>query len=434
MLVARAFVRARLRWRLRGAALERYQDRRARSIVAYTRRHSPFYRAHWQDHDTREWQTLPMVDKRAMMAHFDTFNTRGIRRAEAMEVGLRAERSGDFRPTIAGLTVGLSSGTSGHRGLFLASWWEQAGWAGTILARILHGVAPRRLRVAFFLRSNSNLYEQVGGRLIELRYFNLMTPLDEVVEALNQQQPEIVVGPPSLLGMVAERQTRGALRIRPSRLVSVAEVLEPQDCERIEAAFAAPVHQIYQCTEGLLAVSCVMRALHIQEDLVALQMEPISDGDGERVTPIVTDLWRRTQPIIRYRLNDVLQLDPRPCACGSGFRVIRAIEGRCDDVCYFDASDGGARPVFPDTIRRMILLASSEIEDYQGVQERHGHLRIQLLLAPGARMDHVATAVRESIATTLAKHDCRAEEVAIEEGLVTLAPGAKRRRIMRTAD
>src|SRR2546423_12364179 len=115
-------------------------------------------------------------------------------------------------------------------------------------------------------------------------------------------------------------------------MISVAEMLEPQGQEPLQETFNVPVHQIYQCPEGLLAVSCADGSIHIQEDLVALQFEPVSNGDDRRFIPIVTDLWRRTQPIIRYRLNDILQLDPALCPCGSSFRVIQSIEGRCDDL------------------------------------------------------------------------------------------------------
>jgi phenylacetate-coenzyme A ligase PaaK-like adenylate-forming protein len=106
-----------------------------------------------------------------------------------------------------------------------------------------------------------------------------------------------------LLGALADELAQSRLRIHPQRLISVAETLEPQDRERLQGAFQAPVHEIYQCTEGLLAISCAHGSLHIQEDLVALQFEPLDDQGArlgaERVTPIVTDLWRRTQPIIR---------------------------------------------------------------------------------------------------------------------------------------
>ena len=424
------FARARWRWKhLRGAALERFQERHAQQIVAYAAQHSPFYRDHWAGHALLDWRTLPPVDKSQMMEHFDTFNTRGIKREQAMSIALAAERSRDFRPVLGNITVGLSSGTSGHRGLFLAGPWEQTAWAGTILARTLHQLPRRRLRVAFFLRSNSNLYEQVGGTLIRFRYFDLMLPLAEAVCALNDFRPDIIVGPPSLLGFLADAYKSGHLRARPGRLISVAEVLEPQDRQRLVAAFNAPVHQIYQCTEGLLAVSCARGSLHIQEDVVILQLEPLPGSNGERVMPVVTDIWRRTQPIIRYRLNDVLHLDSQPCSCGSAFRVIRAIEGRCDDICYFESFDGSARPFFPDTIRRMILLASPDIVDYQAVQEQCGQLRIHLSVARQVPFDTIAQAVAASVEATVAQYACRPARLSIEQGLEPLEAGVKRRRV-----
>ena len=431
-LIAWHFLRARWHWHwLHGQALEHYQDRRVQQMVAYTLQHSPFYRIHWAGHDPRDWRTLPTVDKQLMMEHFDTFTTCGITKDAAMEVALKAERSRDFSASLNGLTVGLSSGTSGHRGLFLASSSEQAAWAGTILSRTLHRLPRQRLRVAFFLRSNSNLYEQVGKGPIQFRYFDLMLPLIEAVAALNDFQPHILIGPPSLLGFLADAQRGRRLHIHPERLISVAEVLEAHDQTRLQEIFNAAVHQIYQCTEGLLAVSCARGSLHIQEDIVTLQFEPLPGGNGEHVMPIVTDLWRRTQPIIRYRLNDILQLDSVPCLCGSAFRVIRSIEGRSDDICYFESQIGGTRPFFPDTIRRMILLASPEITDYQVTQERCGELRIHLAVMPTASFSPVVQSVQNSIATTIAQYDCRPATVSVEQGLPALAPGVKRRRVLR---
>jgi phenylacetate-CoA ligase len=428
-LIVAHFAWARWRWRyLRGARLRRWQDRRARQVVTYAQQRSPFYRWHWAGHNTLGWRTLPTVNKRLMMDNFGRFNTRGVGKDEAMSVALRAETTRDFSPTVRGLTVGLSSGTSGHRGIFLANGLEQAAWAGTVLARTLHRLGPRRLRVAFFLRSNSNLYEKVGGLLVQFRFFDLMLPLDEAVSALNDYDPHIIVGPPSLLGLLAGEHGARRLRIDPERLVSVAEVLEPQDRDYIESVFRAPVHQIYQCTEGLIAVSCERGSLHVQEDIVALQLEPLP-GDGERATPIVTDLWRKTQPIIRYRLNDVLKMQGERCPCGSPYRVIQSIEGRCDDICHF-LTEASTRPFFPDTIRRMVLLASSEITGYLALQERPGHLRIHLEIPPASCFDKVANDVRESVNATVAQYNCLPAEVEIQHGLPLTSPGAKRRRVV----
>jgi phenylacetate-CoA ligase len=182
----------------------------------------------------------------------------------------------------------------------------------------------------------------------------------------------------------------------------------------------------------VIAATCTHGSLHIQEDIVAVQCEPLDSSPGEhaRVTPIVTDLWRTTQPIIRYRLNDVLQLGPA-CPCGSSFRVIRAIEGRCDDICYF-LDDHDERPFFPDTIRRMVLLADGTIDDYQAVQERPGQLRIHLQV-PDDRFAGAAAAVRESVNRIVAQYGCRPATVEIERGLCALPPGVKRRRVQRVS-
>jgi phenylacetate-CoA ligase len=381
-----------------------------------------------------------------------------------MQTALQAEESRDFRPALAGgLTVGLSSGTSGHRGLFLVSPQEQAAWAGVILARALRHVpwrALRRggLRLAFFLRSNSNLYEQTRSALLRFRYFDLMQPLETSVAALNDFQPEILIGPPLLLGLLAQEMDAGRLSIHPERLISVAEVLEAQDARRLEHAFQVCVEQIYQCTEGLMAVACAAGSLHVQEDLLAMQFEALGEvqpGEPPVYTPVVTDLWRTTQPIIRYRLNDVVALNDAPCACGSTFEVLARIEGRCDDICYFPPAAGGRlRPFFPDTIRRMILLAHPDIQDYLAVQDAPGRLCVYLSTRPivgadGVRPDgirpdaplapasfaHIAAAVHSRATEIVQGYGCVLDRTAagggieVIEGVPPLPAGVKRRRV-----
>lgn len=438
-VLLRSYLGARRRFQaLRGASLEAYRDERARALVAFAVRHSSFYRTHFAGHDLDQWQSLPTIDKATMMAGFDTFNTAGVRLDDAMAVALRAERERNFSPTVNGLTVGLSSGTSGHRGLFLVSPAEQLVWAGVVLARALPRLRWRGCRLAFFLRSNSNLYESLG-RWIDFRYFDLMMPIAEAVVALNACQPDLVVGPPALLCMLADARTRGELRIQPERLVSVAEVLEPQDEARIREAFGVSVHQVYQCTEGLLAISCSRGSLHVQEDVIALQLEPAAGQQGmeasgeseQRVTPIVTDLWRRTQPIIRYRLNDVLTMATEPCSCGSAFRVISRIEGRCDDICYFRQSNGTLRPFFPDTLRRMVLLSHPDIEDYQVYQEGPGRLRVHLQVGEEQDFAEIAASLRATVDESVARYGCQLPELQIERGLEPVEPREKRRRVRR---
>ena len=409
-------------------------------LIDGVRARSPFYRDLWRDLPATAWESFPTVDKRAMMMHFDRFNTVGVSHAAAMTVALDAERRRDFSGVVGGCTVGLSSGTSGHRGLFLVSPDEQTRWAGTILARAIPDLRPGH-RVAFFLRANSRLYEQTSS-VVQFRFFDLMQPLDDVVARLNALRPQLIVGPPSLLGLLADAKVQGRLHAAPSRVISVAEVLDPSDRAHLERIFQAGVGEVYQCTEGLIAVTCRFGALHVQEDVMLMQTEAIAPddvtsvlatfADAARVTPILTDLWRRAQPIVRYRLGDILQLDATPCACGSSWQRIAAIEGRQDDLCWFPRADETLRVVFPDAIRRMILLADARIVEYRVEQPAPGELHAFIDVRTPNDFPEIAARLRTTMHHALGEYGCRATSLTIHHGVPVSAAGAKRRRVVRT--
>ncbi|MBM7844725.1 F390 synthetase-related protein [Herpetosiphon giganteus] len=426
MLITSAyFGRARWRWRLNRQRLRDFQNTKAQQLIPWVAQHSAFYRQHWQGHDLRDWRNLPTVDKRLMMANFREFNTLQVPAAAAFDLAQQAEQERDFVPRLGDLTVGLSSGTSGHRGLFLLSPAEQLLWVGTILARTLHHIKPTK--IAFFLRANSNLYQQLGGRLIQFRYFDLTQALEPQLEMLNTYQPTIIVAPPALLLQLLAAAQNGALTHRPERMISVADALASDEQAQLSRFFGIPIEQIYQATEGLLAISCAHGSLHIQEDLVALDFEDLGQG---RVTPYVTDLWRRTQPIIRYRLNDVLRLSSQACSCGSSFTVIEQIEGRRDDICYFTAY-GQRQAMFPDSLRRAILLAHPAILEYQIIQPADDQLQITLTVANATDPTLISTAVEQQIQRQLAEYGCSAYHLSINFAAIDYGTLNKRRRVIR---
>ncbi len=427
LVTVRSFVAARKRWALRGADLVAFQEGRARATVQAAVRDCPYYGERFAGCAPEDWRTLPLTEKADLMGNFDRANNAGIGLDQAMSAALKAESDRDFQPTIRGYTVGLSSGTSGHRGLFLASPFEQAQWAGAVLARVLHGV-PWAVRVAFCLRSFSRLYAAVESPLLRMRYFDIATEANELATMLNRYDPNVLVGPPSLLRLLAERRTRGALRIRPRRVISVAEVLDPHDQTLIEAAFDVRVDQVYQCTEGFLAASCPHGSLHLQEDIVAVQEIELktTDEPGEagvrRIEPIVTDLWRRTQPIVRYRLNDILWISERPCSCGCAFKVIARIEGRCDDIFLIRPRAGGseigpARQIFPDSIRTAVLAASPAIRGYHALQDAEDHWLISVQVESEAAFTEVAAAVRRSLLALCERLACDPPRIDVVEGM-----------------
>ena len=363
---------AQARWGLRFGdrqALLGWQQRRIEWFLRTALPAVPFYR----EHAGAALDRLPIVDKATVRANFVTFNSRGIELDRALDVALAAERDRDFAPTIDGVTVGLSSGTSGMRSVFLVSDEERHRWAGLVLARLLIPSSLRQivepwkppLRIAFFLRANSNLYETVGSRRIAFAFHDLVAPIDDHVRRLNAAAPHVLVAPPTVLRRLAAAANEGALRIAPAQVVSVAEVLEPDDRAVIGGAFGVPIQEVYQASEGFLGVACFAGRLHLNEEYLHVEPEWLDD-DHRLFRPIVTDFTRTCQLVVRYRLDDVLRDAAGPCPCGRVTRSLDGVEGRSDDVLWWPSTkDGAAHPVFPDVVRRSMALAGSGIEDYR---------------------------------------------------------------------
>lgn len=347
--------------------LKRWQQRQLKTHLRYVGCHSPVYRRRFTLED------YPVIDKAFMMKHFNRLNTAGIRREEAEAFAVLAERSREFTPKLKGVTVGLSSGTSGSRGIFLVSDREKSQWAGYVLARFLPGSILDTYSIAFFMRADSNLYQAVGAKNIRFHFFDILKPVEEHQERLQAAQPRILAGQPSLLLMLGELLEKGELEIRPQIVISIAEVLEEEDAQRLRRVFSVPViHQVYQCTEGFLASTCRYGTLHLNEDIVYVEKEYLEEG---RFVPVITDFARKAQPIIRYRLNDILIERKERCPCGSPFTALQKIEGREDDIFVFAGIHGGQVRVFPDFIRRCLLFAGSS-GDYRAVQTQEGTIRI----------------------------------------------------------
>ena len=333
------------------SALEARQEKKLKKQLAYVSGHSEIYSG------MKALYEYPVIDKAFMMEHFNEINTVQIDRDQALDFAVRAERERNFQPKFEGITVGLSSGTSGKRGIFLVSDEEKDRWAGYVLARFLPGSILQSCSIAFFMRADSNLYEAVQSKNIQFHFFDIYREMEEHRQRLEQIRPQVLAGQPSLLLMIAKDIQKGNLTIRPQVVISIAEVLEKEDERRLKQAFGLTViHQVYQCTEGCLASTCSCGTLHLNEDIVCIEREYL---DERRFVPVVTDLERRAQPVIRYRLNDILVERKEPCSCGSPHLALEKIEGRQDDMFAFRDRNGREKLVFPDFIRRCILFADS---------------------------------------------------------------------------
>ncbi|GAA0329391.1 coenzyme F390 synthetase [Bacillus carboniphilus] len=352
-------------------SLEKVQQKWLKQQLKFVNKHSTFYKE-----IGHQLSSYPIMNKQSMMKHFDELNTKGLTKEECLKVAISAEKSRDFSPTHKGVTVGLSSGTSGNKGIFLVSEREQYQWVGAILAKVLEGRSIfQKRKVALFLRANSNLYETANEGNIDFHFFDLFSNIDKEVARLSQLNPEIIVAPPSVWIEIIKRCGHSDFE-NVEQLFSIAEVLPDETKEKVETFFSLPLGQIYQCTEGFLGCTCSHGKLHLNEDIVFVEKEYVDDL---RFIPIITDMKRTSQPIIRYRLNDILIEDPEGCSCGNQTLTIKRIEGREDDVFFLLTTNGERQKLFPDLLSRTLLHAlPNDIENYRIRQVTHNELVIEV--------------------------------------------------------
>jgi putative adenylate-forming enzyme len=355
------------------------------------------------------------------MADFEAFNRVGL----TTEEGWKALASGGIWE---GYHVGASTGTSGNRGLYVISESERHAWLGAILAKALPGIwkpwAPRE-RVAIILPFHARLYDAASGTgRIRLRFFDLTLGPQAWREELAAFAPTTIVAPPKILRWLAE----STLDLAPTRLFSGAEVLDPNDRRLIEEHFGKRLGQIYMATEGLIAVTCPEGTLHLCEDILHVELDPVPGSD--LVSPIITDFRRRTQVMLRYRMNDLLRLARTPCSCGSPCVALAEVVGRQDDVFRFSHARQEIL-VTPDVMRNAILDADRRIQDFRLTQI--GGARVALTV-PSDLPDEAARRAREALLAVFRTYGLVRISVDLENRLLSLPVDRKLRRVRRDVD
>jgi len=205
------------------------------------------------------------------------------------------------------------------------------------------------------------LYQAVKSGLLSFTFFDLKTPIEEHIKKLMDIKADILIGQPSVLLAIAKSYQLADIKPTFNKIISVAEVLEDDHKEFLKSIFNCPINQVYQCTEGFLGYTCKKGQLHLNEDFLEIKKKYL-DSNKTRFHPIITDYLRSSQPIVRYELNDILHEGP-VCSCGSKSTVISKIEGRSDDIFRF-LKNGNEIIIYPDFIRRAVILASDQILNY----------------------------------------------------------------------
>jgi phenylacetate-CoA ligase len=377
--------------------LEAYQAAVLSQLRAHTYAHSPFYQKFHRGLEGRPLSALPVLTKATMMENFDALVTDQAIRLEAVRAHL-AQDDGDRR-YLDRYWVNATSGSTGSPGLFLfdrrewttvlASFARSHEWAGVKIS------LTHRMKMASIASiSPWHMSAQVGATLkswwMPALRLAASDPLGVIVERLNDWQPAMLVAYASMARILADEQIAGRLRIAPHLVYTSSEVLTEDTRRRIEAAWGQPPFNQYASTEvgGLAAETVAHDGLYLYEDHAIFEVvdehyQPVPPGQyGAKV--LVTALFNRTQPLIRYELSDSVRLAASASGRHLPFARLDGIQGRTEDILHLPGRSGGDVAVHPLTFHR--VMDATPASGWQVVQEADG-LNVLLAGAPNGVAD-----------------------------------------------
>lgn len=426
---------ARLEWSRQ--AIESHRRRSLRLLLRVAKEYSPWHRERLRDIDPAQateadLERIPPMTRDDLMDHWDEiviYPSLELARVEA-HVGLSdadAYLCDAFRAV-------ASSGSGGRRGIFVYDWdaWITSflGCARWRLRNRSHAIGSRRPRVALIASEHpAHISRKIHEtfRVGELRTLPATLPLERIVSGLNECQPHILLGYPSMLRELCKAVHAGTLEIRPAYVHCSGEPLEPDVRRELSLAFGGRILDGWSASEALpLAQGCGAGShMHLNDDLVIV--EPV-DLEGSRVLPgtpssrvYLTNLYNLTLPLIRYELPDQVTVSCRSCPCGSAYTSLDSVGGQLGERFVYDDGvvvDAGAI--------QSVLSRERGVSDWQVLQTRDGaEVRLR------CERDIHLRAVAQRVASALVKGGVSSPAVRIRRvGRIERGPAGKQQRFV----
>jgi phenylacetate-CoA ligase len=348
---------------------------------------------------------LPTMTKRDLMANWDAIVTDRRLDLDTARSHLARLDAGDPALLFDEYHVLTTGGSTGEPAVFCWSPAETLGWAASLIRlTAVAGLGPPQ-RMAFVgarsLRHPSAALAVLfgvlaGGPATTDHIVPIDQPAGAIVARLNEIQPDALFVVSSVLPALVEAAQRGALRIDVDRISLGGDVLDPAVATTAADTFGAPVLEGYATTDvGHIAHQVPGEGgLYVTDDLLVVELvdeheRPVEPGEWSDHV-LVTSLHSRTLPLIRYRIDDRVRLEPEPGRTHPAFRRIAAVDGRTDDLFHY-----GDVTVHPHVFRT-VLSRHLTIRDFQVHQTPTG-ADVRVIAAGPLDTCSVATALDRAL-------------------------------------
>jgi phenylacetate-CoA ligase len=378
-----------------------YQAEALARLRAHAYDKSPFYQDFHAGLTHAPLSALPVLTKQRLMDNFDRLMTRpDVRLADVERYLAQLHGNELFNNRYF---VSATAGTTGRRGIFLwdfAEWVQVVcsynrafDWAGST-AGLTHRVKTAVVSSTNPSHQSARVGASIHSRWVPTLRIDSGDDIASIVARLNGWQPEMLIGYASMLRLLAEEQLADRLTISPQFVFSASEVLTDSTRRLASTAWGRPPFNVYAATEtsGIAAECGQHTGMHLFEDLVITE---VVDADNRPVPPgqygakvLVTVLFSRTLPLIRYEMSDSLQLAAgHNCPCGRPYAVITGIQGRDQEALTFATANGQRRTVQPLVFHHIMDRVTAA-----GWQVKQHGDELEVLLAQPRDLDHGALA------------------------------------------
>lgn len=331
--------------------LELHQKKSLRQALKYAVTHSSYYRdtiGHLVETNA-PFNEFPILTRRELIRNYDRIVTDRRLSLDNLEIHLDGADPGgvlydEYR-------VAATSGTTGERAVVV---YDKLAWDTGISCTLRHfsrnGGGPKLKTIGIGASSpihvSNRIYEALRADAPDAPKLYLTMPISEVVDALNGYGPDVIITYPSYLRVLIEEQRAGRLRLAPKAIYSVAETLASEVSDLVRETWGIRVGNRYNSTETFASGSeCEhFNGIHLPEDIVIY--EPV-DGDNRPVDEntysnklLVTTLFNRALPLIRYEVSDIVKVTTAPCPCGRPFSRMTSIIGRHEEFLKFSGKNG----------------------------------------------------------------------------------------------
>lgn len=213
--------------------------------------------------------------------------------------------------------------------------------------------------------------EKYGARSVIL---NVQDPWETWVDRIQRFNPNYLGGYPSCIKLIADLQKEGRICIHPKKIITGGEPLSEETSWYLQKTFGADIIDYYACTESLVIGIGMnsQKGLYLFDDMNYCEVD-------EHNRLIITPLYNRAFPLIRYRLDDMVEGFNRQGTGALPYTYIDRILGRDEEIMWFRNGEWKwdfLHPLFLDD------LDVPGIKQYQFVQTGETSLVIRVVGEP----------------------------------------------------